>query len=389
MPTALIDAISAVTKPVREAQGLPNGAYTDPEIFRFERDHILAHTWAGITFGSELPAPGCARPVNFMGMPLLAVRDRNGSLRVFHNVCSHRGMVLVDEPVRVKTALRCPYHSWSYDLEGRLLGTPHIGGMDKHSCEGFERSVHGLREIRSAIWMDIIFVNLSGDAEEFDSFLAPLLKRWKPFVGAAGFDELVVPPSGGRAEFAVACNWKLAVENFCEAYHLPWVHPALNADSPLDQHYNILDGERISGQGSLKYRPANVSSEKLPQFASWPADRPSQAEYISFYPNVLLGLQADHAFAVILLPQSEGNTLERLQLSYVGATAADDRYAPCRESVLRNWDIVFSEDISAVEGLQRGRQSPGFDGGIFTPVQDTPTHHFHSWVASAYKLALK
>ncbi len=107
-----------------------------------------------------------------------------------------------------------------------------------------------------------------------------------------------------------------------------------------------------------------------------------QAEYISLYPNVLLGIQADHAFAMIIEPVAFDQTVERLQLYFVGDEANDDQYAAARTATLESWRVVFSEDIAAVEGMQMGRQSPGFGGGLFSPEMDQPTHHFHRWVAN-------
>ena len=221
---------------------LPNRAYTDPEFFRTERDHVLAKTWVGIAFGSELPSPGYAKPVNFMGLPLLLIRDKAGEVKVFHNVCSHRGMLLVDE-------------------------------------------------------------------------------------------------------------------------------------------------DNMSGQGTYRYSPSIVADERLPRFAQWPEDKLSHAEYLSLYPNVLFGLQVDHAYAIILLPQSPDRTLEKLQIAYLDDAATSDGFSNIRASVLQLWTDVFVEDVFAVEAMQQGRQSPGFDGGILTPIQDEPTRHFHNWVAKSYLAA--
>jgi choline monooxygenase len=165
--------IDAVLQPIGSAKGLPNAAYVDDQAFLHDRDAVLSASWAGIAFGSELPEPGYAKPLNFMGLPLLAVRNKSGEINVFHNVCSHRGMLLVAEEQPIKTVIRCRYHSWAYDLDGALRATPHIGGVDKHECAGFNRDGHGLKLVRSVLWMDVIFVNLSGDAPSFDEFIAP------------------------------------------------------------------------------------------------------------------------------------------------------------------------------------------------------------------------
>ncbi len=377
-------SLDAVRSPIEMANGMPNAAYDDPQLFEYERDNVLGRAWAGLLFASEIPNVGAAKPIDFMGLPLVVMRNREGTLKVFHNICSHRGMILVREETEVKRLVRCPYHSWSYDLDGHLVATPHIGGVGQHEAEGFACEKHGLKEVRSAVWNDIVFINLSGAAETFTDFIAPLEARWEQFTGKHGMEHLRVANTESHMELTVDANWKLAVENYCEAYHLPWVHPALNTYSPLDQHYNLIVNDNMSGQGTLTYNLADVAGTSLPQFPEWPEEKLRQAEYISLYPNVLLGVQADHFFAIILQPEANNRTLEKLQLGYVGSEAVGDAYEACRAAVLNSWKVVFGEDVFAVEGMQRGRRSPGFKGGVFSPVLDGPTHHFHNWIANLY-----
>ena len=382
-----IATIEAVLQPIAQAKGLPNAVYRDPALFEIERDVVLGTSWAAIAFASELPCNGYASPVDFMGLSLAVMRNHEGEYKVFHNVCSHRGMPLIQGKTEVPGSLRCPYHSWTYDLNGKLKGTPHIGGAGVHQVEGFSCENHGLKAVRSALWMGIIFVNLSGDAEDFDSYIAPLTQRWQGFIGEHGLIDLQLAVGDSNMELEVRANWKLAVENYCEAYHLPWVHPALNTYSPLTQHYNIMIDECMAGQGSYAYKLSEVAGMALPQFEQWPRQQIHQAEYISLYPNVLLGIQADHVFALILVPLANDRTLEKLQLYYIGEQATGDDFAECRAAVMESWRVVFAEDVFAVEGLQEGRKSPAFHGGVFTPVMDAPTYHFHRWVAKRYLAA--
>jgi len=373
-----------VRKPLAEAAGMPNAVYTDDALFELERDEVLGKTWAALGFTSDLPTNGFAKPVDFMGLPLAIMRNRDGEYKVFHNVCSHRGMILLTEETDVEGMVRCPYHSWTYDLNGNLKGTPHIGGVGVHKAEGFACEKHGLREVRSHVWAGMVFINLSGDAKPFEEHIEPLVQRWSEFCGKDGWDNLHIAPTGSQMQLEVNCNWKLAIENYCEAYHLPWVHPSLNTYSPLDQHYNLIVNDDMSGQGSYNYNLSDVAGTRLPRFPNWPQDRLRQAEYVSLYPNVMLGMQADHFFAIILEPRKKDVTVENLRLFYVGEEACGDEYAACRHSQLEAWKVVFGEDIFAVEGMQAGRQSPGFTGGVFSPVLDGPTHHFHGWVANKY-----
>ncbi|MGI9199510.1 MAG: aromatic ring-hydroxylating oxygenase subunit alpha [Woeseiaceae bacterium] len=381
---ALLQAMRKIGTSKGDARGLPNAAYQDESLYKLERDNVVGGSWAAIAYRSTLSGPGYAVPVELMGVPLLIVMDRSEELRVFHNVCSHRGTQLVSESTKLRASIRCPYHSWAYDFNGDLLSTPHIGGMNKHSCTGFDKQQHGLKPVRFAVWMDIIFVNLSGDADSFEDYIAPLKARWSELLGCKSEHQLGPATTGSNLKLRIACNWKLAVENYCEAYHLPWVHPELNSYSPLDQHFNIVDGDGMSGQGTNVYELASMVEPRLPLIDGWPADKVRNAEYVSLYPNILLGLQADHFFSVIVLPKGTHDCVEELQISYVGDARSDDAFAPARSAVLDSWAKVFKEDIFAVEGMQAGRNSPEFDGGVLTPIQDIPTRHFHNWVAKRY-----
>ncbi|MEL7263017.1 MAG: Rieske (2Fe-2S) protein, partial [Pseudomonadota bacterium] len=150
--------LDPVRRPISTAHGLPNAHYTDATVFEEERDAVLAAEWAGLGVAADVPAPGDARPLDFLGMPLLLLRDKAGVVRVFHNICRHRGMILVDAPRKIEGALRCPYHSWCYSTEGRLVSTPHVGGPGQNTAPGIERDQLGLLEVRSHIWMGVVWI---------------------------------------------------------------------------------------------------------------------------------------------------------------------------------------------------------------------------------------
>jgi choline monooxygenase len=379
IPAALLER---VLRPTAAAHGLPNEAYTSPDCFRHERAALIGRSWAGLAFTDAIPARPVAQPLEFMGLPLLITRDRHGTLRVFHNVCSHRGMKLVDQATEVPGLISCRYHCWSYSTGGELKATPHIGGINQHTSPGFDRAQHGLKPVRSAEFMGILFVNLSGQAVAFDAHIAPLRHRIGALLGVRGWSQLQPGLDHAHLTLELRANWKLAVENYCEAYHLPWVHPALNSYSRLEDHACFLDAEEFCGQQSLAYRLSEVAGTALPRLPEWPADRLHVAEYPALYPNVLFGFHADHAFAVLLTPLGADLTREELRIFYVGEGATADSYRSCRAATHAAWRVVFAEDVPAVEGMQQGRASPGYQGGVFSPVMDLPTHHFHRWVAA-------
>ena len=374
------DLVRHINRPTVEAAGLPNEAYTSESFLALERDRLFASTWTCIGQACTVPAPGDARPVDFLGQPMLLVRDEAGQVRVFHNVCSHRGNQLVREPCHFVARIRCPYHAWTYGLDGRLHGTPHVGGPGRHENATLDRSAHGLRPIRSAVWMDLVFVNLSGDAPPFERHIALLAERLHTFAAPAQFERMRPAASHGSFVLEFDGNWKLVIENNLESYHLPFVHPDLNTRSRLEDHYHFYGGDLFAGQGSNLYQPgAGDNATAFRRFEGWP-DRTS--EYPTLFPNVFIGVHYDHVWTLVLFPLSPGRTREYGQIYYVGDTADDPAHDGAREMSLEVWRKVFMEDMGVVEGMQRGRNSPAFLGGVFSGVMDEPTHHFHKWVAN-------
>ncbi|QBY00721.1 aromatic ring-hydroxylating dioxygenase subunit alpha [Rhodophyticola sp. CCM32] len=368
-----ITGLEDVQAPIERAHGLPNAHYTDPATIAEENHAVLASTWAGLATGADIPEAGDAVPIRFLGQPLLLLRDDAGQVRVFQNICRHRGMILVAEPRRIEGAIRCPYHSWCYAKTGRLVATPHVGGPGQNSHDGIDRATLGLIEVRSHIWRDVVFVNLSGDAPEFADMHADVMARWTEFE-----QPLYHGGTGSRFTLDVATNWKLAVENYCESYHLPWVHPGLNSYSRLEDHYHIEAPGQYSGQGSYVYRQLrDEAGRTFPDFDGLSEHWETGAEYISLFPNVLFGVHRDHAYSIILEPVSAMQTREHVNIYY----AAPDTDPALRDRNAAQWREVFEEDIFVVEGMQQGRAAPGFDGGRFSPVMDGPTHLFHAWVA--------
>jgi len=376
--------IKVVTKPIAESHGLPNECYMSDEYAKIERKKLFEEKWSVIGVASSTPNPGDIRPFDLLDIPLIVLRDKNNKIRVFHNVCSHRGFKLVQQSEKLKKFIRCPYHSWSYDLEGELISTPHIGGVGKHESADFDKSCNGLKEVRSYVWMDLIFVNISAQAESFDEFIKPLDNRWSEFLSKEDRKLIRHPIDHGYFQFRVKSNWKFAIENYCESYHLPWIHPDLNSYSKLEDHYMILaNNNGFAGQGSVTYNPNFVSKEKFSCFPNWPKDKLNHAEYVALFPNVMLGIHRDHYFAFWLEPINHSSTIEHMEVYYVGDDSAySDQYKEIREENSSLWFKVLSEDINAIEGMQAGRNSPSYTGGKFSPVMDIATHNFHKWVVT-------
>ena len=361
---------SQVRRPLGEARGLPSAAYTDLAYHRQEMARVLHGGWACLASASEVPGPGDVKPIELGGAPLILLRDRAGVPRVFHNVCRHRGARLVREAACGRPGLVCPYHAWSYALDGRLVRTPDVGGPGRHDDEGLDKASSGLLPVRSALWADFVFVDLSGSAPPLEEYLAPLARRW------ARYDFSRLTRVDGMT-LSVRANWKLATENYLESYHLPVVHPALNSYSRLDDHYYFEAGPAV-GAGVTNYAPRDAGAP-LPRFPGLDEAAARIGEYPVVFPNLWLGVQGDHLFGVVVYPEGPDASREVLHLYLAGEPSP--ALQPTVAETLARWRQVFEEDIGPVESMQAGRASPAFDGGVLTRFHDLASHRFMQTIA--------
>ena len=374
---------SDVLKDTIDAFGLKNDHYIKKSKFLKEKENLFFNEWSALCFSSDLNSVGYVKALKFLGLPLIVVKDKTKKIRVFQNTCRHRGMILFEKSRKLKSSLIvCPYHSWSYSLDGKLLKTPLVGGANKNHDEGIDCKNLSLYEIKCHEWLGIVFINVNKNKDRFDKVHFSLINRWREFN-----QKLYFSKNDSEITFNLKCNWKLAVENYCDAYHLPWVHPSLNQYSRLEDHYEINDNYLFSGQGSYHYE--TLSENNLPLFSNfknlskkWKLG----AEYISLFPNVLLGVHCDHIFSIILEPKSLKKTRERIRIFYSSEKMISKEMHEKRKKNTERWKKVFEEDVFAVEGMQKGRDGKFFDGGKFSKSMDGPTHTFHKWVSNLMKI---
>ena len=360
-----------------EASGLPNRCYTNENFLSYEYEQFFKPAWVAVAVGSEIPDKGDVKPVSVAGIPLVVVRETENKISAYHNVCSHRGVKLLEAPCRGGRTLVCPYHAWSYSLDGRLLATPNFGGDGEHKLDGFDKDSRGLKSVRTSQWLDVIFVNLSGTANPLENFFEPLNKRWQEY----DFTDLC----HGEAEDGIIIqelqtNWKLVAENFLDTYHLPVVHgSSLQSYSPLDKRYCFHQDNRYIGIGSRVYVPDR--GEPLPQFPNLSKSQSNTVEYCYVFPNLSLGLARDHLMVIIDEPVSNNSTKVNVHIYYASEQSLDDCYKESRRATIRDLKQILEEDREIVNRLQSGRESPGFDGGCFSPEVDVTIHQLHSYFA--------
>ena len=369
--------IAKTLLPTHQARGLPNECYVNEEYYQQEMQVIFHQGWFAVGFTADVRNAGDVCPKNIAGASYLLTRDAQNDIHVFHNVCRHRGHVLVTQAQNMPL-IRCPYHSWCYSHKGALKKAPHVGGVGRDSHPDFDASQASLFPVRHAEWMGIIFINPSNDAVDFADYIAEPAKAWHEFADVP----LYAHASDSNFGFQLNCNWKFPIENYCESYHLPWVHPALNSYSRLEDHYNI-EGENCSGQGTVVYQPTlDEQGRRLTEYPLKDKKWQTGGEYLSIFPNLLYGVHKDHTFGLIVTPDGAGQTQEHGLLYYFDEDAIGEKYEILRRRMNENWYQVFKEDVTVVQGMHQGRKGSAYDGGVFSPVMDGPTHCFHKWVAN-------
>ena len=204
------ERLERLAAPTETGTTLPNVAYTDPRFLALERSRIFTRTWMLAGFVEQIPKPGDMLPVSVGGLPLLLVRNLEDRLRVFHNACLHRGTRLVDQPRTGCERIVCPYHAWTYDLDGRLGRRAHLLGPGEH--EPTTPSDMGLVSIRCEQWQGLIFVNVDGDAPPFADYIEPAERV------LGGYD-LTRRHYAGSLTFDIRANWKLVHENYFDMWH--------------------------------------------------------------------------------------------------------------------------------------------------------------------------
>ena len=348
--------------------GLPSVAYTDSDFYELETRQLFARAWAFIGFAHDLARVGDVMPVHVAGMPLVLVRGANRKIRAFHNVCRHRNLKLVAEPRNCKHTITCPYHRWSYDLEGNLKAAPYFGGEKTELPDDFSLEDHGLQEVSCRLFHDWLFVNLSGDAQGFETYIAPLKKQLADF----DLDDFVAVAS---LEFeAIKTNWKLLMENFIEPYHVQFVHKS-TTNQPLVDHYVVADAHCLGSAVDLT--PEQVKDGTLSV----------SSRYLTLFPNFVLGVYYPDQIGVHLnQPMSAGKTRQRREI-YLHKKS--DQSAETVEKIRKLWEVVHKEDHAMCERLQEGRYSEMAEqGGFLSPYWESSVRSFQELVADSIRPAL-
>ena len=357
MPREIIHAYDPLA-PLEAARTPPSAWYTDSRIFELERQSVFATTWQVAARLEQVRDPGQFVTMDVAGEPIVVVRGNDGALRAFHNVCRHHAAAVVTAPEGCCSVLRCPYHGWSYGLDGTLKGTPDFDGV-----QGFDRKANGLSPVRVGCWENLVAVCLDPDAASLEAQIADFAPRVAALdLAALTFIE--------RRTWELDCNWKVYVDNYLDGgYHVPHLHRGL--DTVIDYaSYEIEIGQRACLQTS----PMVVSGADADLAAVRGGQR---AHYLWVYPNLMLNAYAGYLDVNLVVPLAVNRTRVIFDF-YLDAQVADD--ASRRNASLAVAEQVQQEDVDICEAVQRGLQSRAYDTGRLSVRREAGEHLFHRLV---------
>ena len=385
------EVVEALHQAIEQASGLPATVYTDSSFFELEKRHLFPKTWTGVGFDTDIPEPGDVSPIEFCGLPVILVRDQERNVRAFHNICRHRGTVVVTGKQTGLSNLACPYHGWCYALDGKLIATPFWDGTANAKTHAVDPSSRSLVPIRCDVWNHIVFLNLDGHAANLRDYLAPA----DTGLQALALDDTVVCH---RETWSFEANWKLALDNW-EVYHHVWVHEGVfdRMSDEIDIRTNrpftqMLSDDNVMTLLATDDWPGQDVPPPAPLFPKLP---PRQAELghpntgHAILPNTTLSVSPYGYEPILYVPVAPGVTRTEMAW-YFSAEAADERHAAGRAAVIHrrlgperkkeSSEGIRPQDYTCFELQQRARSSPVSNDVIFSPLWETCVKHFQQWL---------
>ena len=363
---------AGVRKPLLEAETMPAWCYTSPEFYRREVDRIWKKVWNFVGSAAQIPNPGDYLTLNFVGIPIIILRDHGGVVRAFVNTCRHRGSELLEGSGNCKLIV-CPYHSWTYELSGNLRGAPEMEKSLK-----FNKAEYGLLPIKIDMWGGFLFVTFNENAPSLRKFLGDLPDK----LASYNLENMALVR---RKIFEMECNWKLFVENAKESYHIATVHRATinKYASAKAAGYWV---EEPTGEYVITFAQHEGSMALLqgargfPTIETLAGRREAGGTYAPLiYPSTYLACTIDCAWYLEMHPISPSRTL-----MIHGALFPKQRLErPDFDEVVKNyyqrWDITIEEDILASVRQQRGLDTPYAPPGRFSH-REPLVHQIDNWV---------
>lgn len=344
--------------------------YRSHEVFDRERELLFARQWFYVGRSEVVSQPSDRLVIDVGGESVLVVRDRDDVLHGFFNVCRHRGAQLCDEGDKgAPGGITCPYHAWSYSLDGRLIGTPNVGKDE------VDRASMSLWPVRVAEWQGFVFVDLSGEA--------PALRDW---LAGQPHDPLRFERHnlealriGHRTVSEVEANWKILIDNYNECLHCPKVHPELVELIPIYRTGSVIDPSRDDGgvglaEGATGFTLSGRSW--LPLLQGMGEIEANSYFGAAVFPNMFIDVTGTSAIATTLIPRSPSNTSIVSEYLFVEDAVADADFDP--SEIVEFSELVARQDYDVCERVQRGVSSRAFTRGVYAD-KDSMAHEFNEW----------
>jgi Rieske 2Fe-2S family protein len=348
------------------AKTLPRNYFVSLEIFADEREKIFSKQWLVVGHQSQIANAGDYLVAEVADESLIIARDQQGAIRGFYNVCRHRGTRLKEDACGHASAIQCPYHAWTYGLDGRLIGASH---MDE--VPGFDKSDYPLHPVNLAMWEGFIFVNLEKNPMPLEKWFAPLNQKF------AHWNMSILRPAK-RIEYDVRANWKLMFENYSECYHCPGVHPMLSKVSPYDSAENDLAEGPFLG-GFMKINPGKsltTSGDACALMIEHDHEQEHDKEstqrvfYYSIFPNMLLSMHPEYVMVHQLWPRSPERTLIVCDWFFHPDAFTRKDFKP--EDAIEFWDVTNKQDWHVCELSQQGIASRAYEPGPYSSREKIP-----------------
>jgi glycine betaine catabolism A len=362
-------------RPFGESRMLPRAAYVDPAVFGWEQQNFFGGGWLCAGRSDQLPEPGDQRAEATGQGSVLLVRGEDSTLRAFANSCRHRGHELLPCGKSAQhSAIICPYHAWTYSLDGQLRGA---AGFRRRP--GFDFGQWGLPQLPVTEWHGLVFVDASGGAA---GSLTEALAKLDGIVAPYEPERLV---TAGTHEYDSTANWKILTENYHECYHCPSIHPELCRVSPPKSGENYADdGAWIGGWMDLRDGMATMSldgsSGGVP-LRGLDAQGLRTVIYVNIFPNVLLSLHPDYVMTHRIMPLAANRTRIECSWAFAPEAVASDSFDP--SYAVEFWDITNRQDWAACEAVQRGLSSPFASPGPLSPDEDA-VYSYVTTIARGY-----
>lgn len=337
--------------------------YAAPEILLREKERVFANHWVCVGRSSDFAEPGSFRLATVAGESLIIVRDRGGEIRAHYNVCRHRGTRLCTESAGTfSETIQCPYHAWTYRLDGRLIGAPHMQGTPDFAIADYP-----LHSATVGEWEGFVFVNLARHPEPIEIAFAPVIARFTRF----NLPSLV---SVRRIEYEVGANWKLIMQNYSECLHCPTIHPELTTKLPYTSGANDLTEGAFLG-GYMEIKAPNQSATMSGRACAIPLgvlpdeDR-TRAFYYTIFPNMMLSLHPDYAVYYTVTPRSVMRSIVTCDWMVHPDAPSTPGYniADAEEF----WDRTNRQDWNICEQSQLGVMSRVYEPGPYSPRESVP-----------------